>query len=136
MLPSLPIQSFTDIAHDKYVDAPVKTLLSQREFSSRQFPIHCKILFENCNGQQVLGSCIKLVSEALSPKAYTVLVERVQSMPREPFVGIKICTTILIDLQLGRFQKNQKLSKYQDPYKAMDHGVYIRGQATLNCCVI
>ncbi len=77
VLPSLFIQSSTDIAHDKYVDSPVKTLSSHRELPSRQLPIQCKILFKNCKGQKVLGSCTKLVSEALSPEAYAVLAERV-----------------------------------------------------------
>ncbi len=39
MLPRLFIQSSTDIAHDKYVDSPVKTLSSQRELPSFQIPI-------------------------------------------------------------------------------------------------
>ncbi len=68
MLPSLPIQSFTDIAHDKYVDSPVKKLSKHRELPSHLFPIQCKILSENCKGQQVLGFCIKLVSGHCHPK--------------------------------------------------------------------
>ncbi len=77
VLPSLFIQSSTDIAHYKYVDLPVKTLSSQRVLPSRQIPIQCKIQFEDCKGQQVLGSCIKLVSESFSPEAYALLAERV-----------------------------------------------------------
>ena len=117
VLPSLFIQSSTDIAHDKYVDSPVKTLSNCKEPPSRQFPIQCKILFEDCKGQQVLGSCIKLVSEALSPEAYAVLAERVRLLQRDSFLGIKICTQILIDLQLGRFQKYKNFENIKIPIK-------------------
>ncbi len=106
---SLFIQLSTYITHDKYVDPPVKT------FSSCHYLIQCKILFENCNGWQVLGSCIKLVSEALSSKTYAVLAERVQLMLRESFVGIKICSTILIDLQLGHFQNDRNYQNIKIP---------------------
>ena len=128
MLPSLYIQSSTDIAHDKYVDSPVKTISSHRELPSSQFPIQCKILFENCKGQQVLGSFIKLVSEALSPKAYTVLAKRVQSMLRASFVGIKICTQVLIDLQLGSFQKYKNYQNIKIPIKKWIMGFATKGQ--------
>ncbi len=65
----------------------------------------------------MLGSCIKLVSEALSPEAYAVLVDRVQLLQRDSFVGIKICTQILIDLQLGRFQKYKNFENIKIPIK-------------------
>ncbi len=111
------IQSSTDITHDKYVDLPVKTLSSHRELPSRRFPIQCNILFENCKGWQVLGSYIKLVNEALSLEAYAVLAERVQSMLRDSFVRIKICTAILIDLWLGHFQKYRNYQNIKIPIK-------------------
>ncbi len=117
VLPSLFIQSSTDIAHDKYVDSPVKTLSSQKELPSCQIPIQCKILFEDCKGQQVLGTCIKLVSEVLSPEAYAVLADKVRSMLRDSFVGIKICTRIVIDLQIGRFQKYKNFENIKIPIK-------------------
>ncbi len=75
------------------------------------------MLFENCRGQQVIGSCIKLVSEALSPEVYALLAERVQLMLRESTVGIKICTTILVDLQLGHFQKYRNYHNIKNPIK-------------------
>ncbi len=115
MLSSLFIESSTDIAHDSYVDSPVKTLSSLMEVPSCHYPIQCKILFENCKGQQVIGSCIKLVCEALSPKAYVLHAERVQSIIRDSFVGIKICTTILINLQLGHFQKYRNYQNIKIP---------------------
>ncbi len=117
MLPSLFIHSSTDFAHDNYVDSPVKTLSSHRELPNHQIPIQCKIFLENCKRQQVQGSCIKLVGEALSPKAYAVLAERVQSMLRDSFVGIMICTTILIDLQLENFQKYRNDQNIKIPVK-------------------
>ncbi len=108
---SLFIQSSADIAHNKNVDSPVKMLSSHRYFQSCHHPIQCKILFKYCKVHQVLGSCIKLLSEA---------AERVQSMLRELCVGIKICTTFLIDLQLGAF---------------LEDGEWIRRLAILICCV-
>ncbi len=65
----------------------------------------------------MLGSCIKLVSEALPPKAYALIAERVRLMLRESFVGIKICTSILIDLQLGHFRKYRNYQKIKIPVK-------------------
>ncbi len=117
MLPSFFIKLSTDIAHDKYVDSPMKTLSGHWELTSCHFPIQYKILFENCDGQQVLGSCINLVSDALSPKADELLAERVQLMIKESFVGIKICTTPLIDLKLGRFQKYRNYQNIKIPTK-------------------
>ncbi len=38
-------------------------------------------------------------------------------MLRESFVGIKICTQILIDLQLGRFQKYNNFQNIKIPIK-------------------
>ncbi len=38
-------------------------------------------------------------------------------MLRDSFVGIKICTQILIDLQLGRFQKYKNFENIKKPIK-------------------
>ncbi len=38
-------------------------------------------------------------------------------MLRDSFVGIKICTQVLIDLQLGRFQKCKKFQNIKIPIK-------------------
>ena len=38
-------------------------------------------------------------------------------MLRDSFVGIKICTQVLIDLQLGRFQKYKNFKNIKIPIK-------------------
>ncbi len=71
-------------------------------------PIQCKILFENCAGQQVLGTFVKLVSKTL-PDAYAVFEQKVILLQEESFLGINICNSILTDLQFGRFVKNKNI---------------------------
>ncbi len=76
--------------------------------------IQCKILFENCAGQQVLGSFVKLVSETLLPYAYAVFQEKVIVLQGESFVGKNTFIAVLTDLQLGCFvkYKKSKISKF------------------------
>ncbi len=87
------------------------------EYSSTHYPIQCKILFDNCAGQQVLGSFVKLVSETLLPEVYSLIVMRVVVFQGESFVGIKICNSILVKLQLGVFPEAQKYQRYQNTKK-------------------
>ncbi len=67
--PNLSIQISTDIEHKGYNNSTMKLLHNIKKHPLSCHPIQCKIRFENCGGQQVLGSFVKLVSEILSPEA-------------------------------------------------------------------
>ncbi len=84
----------TDYAHKGYNKSSMKPLHHKCKNLIPHYPIQCKILFGNCAGQQVLGTFVKLVSEALLPDAYTVLTEWVRELQGDSFVGIKICNSI------------------------------------------
>ncbi len=75
--PSLSIQTYTDTAHEMYNNLTMKPLYNISKHPIPYHPIQGKILFENCAGQQVLGSFVKLVSETLLPDAYAVFQEKV-----------------------------------------------------------
>ncbi len=48
-----------------------------------------------------------------------MLEESMRLMLRKSFVGIKICTTILIDLDLGRFQKYKNFQNIKIIFKQL-----------------
>ncbi len=60
--PILSIQTSTLIAHEGYNNSTMKPFHNIRKHAIPYCPIQCKIRFENCGGQQVLGSFVKLVS--------------------------------------------------------------------------
>ncbi len=87
--PDLSILTSTNVAHDNYRDLSlgstqsVSTTTDQFDdsyYPSQHYPIQCKLLFENCAGQQVLGTVIKLVSESLSFDAYAHLATKVHAI--------------------------------------------------------
>lgn len=51
------------------------------------------------------------MSETLLLEVYTQFARRVAVLQRESAVGMKTCVKVLIDLQLGRFQKDMN---YED----------------------
>ncbi len=49
--------------------------------------------------------------QKLSPESYEVLAEKVYVMKKETFLGIKICNSVLVDLQFGQFQKHKNIKR-------------------------
>ncbi len=107
--PNLSIQTSTDFLQERYNNSTRKPLHNVSEHLIPYHPIQCMILFENCAGQQVLGSFVKLVSETLLLDAYAAFEERDINLQGESFVGINTCNAVLTDMQLGRFVKYKKI---------------------------
>ena len=129
--PNLSIQTSTDFAQACYNNETRKHLHDVSEHPIPYHPIHCKMLFENCAGKQVLGSFVKLVSETLLPDAYAALEERVIKLQEESVVGINTCNSVLTDMQLGRFAKYKKIKDIKPTVKEWIMEYATRGQPFL-----